>query len=159
MIQIRRNVFETNSSSCHSVSLSKDVETDNNLIVIDDAVHCCADEFGWYPEDFTDAQTKLNYLITMAATTTVGTSWCDIASDEEYVEDFIKTSEFEEIQNCVCKITGCNRLVVDSLYGYIDHESVFVSMSNFLAYNNLTIEEYIFGNTILHIDNDNHQGD
>ena len=156
MIQIRKNVFETNSSSCHSVSISKEVETNNNLQVIDGAVFCQADEFGWEIVDYNDAQTKLDYLITMSAATTVGTSYYNSEDDCQLIEDFIETDEFKDIQECVREVTGCENLIVNSLDGYIDHQSLYTSMYSFLSENNLTIEQFIFGNVILHTDNDNH---
>lgn len=156
MIQIRKNVFETNSSSCHSVSISKGVETNNNLQVIDGEVFCQAGEFGWEIVDYNDAQTKLDYLITMAADTTVGTSYYNSTDDCQLIEDFIETDEFKDIQECVREVTGCKNLIVNSLYGYIDHQSLYTSIYSFLSENNLTIEQFIFGNVILHTDNDNH---
>ena len=156
MIQSRRNVFETNSSYSHSISISNDIETDNNLEVEGDKVYCRAGEFGWEIEDYTDAQTKLNYLITMAAATTVGTIWTGGGVDEILIEEFIETDDFKEIQECVCKVTKCKELVVESLDGYIDHQSMYNSMREFLADNDLTIEQFIFGDVLLHTDNDNH---
>lgn len=68
MKQIRRGVFETNSSSTHSVTVdhSKGLSP-NYLYVSDDGyVHAEFGEFGWEVWDYTDQETRLSYLLTMA---------------------------------------------------------------------------------------------
>jgi hypothetical protein len=63
MKNIRSSVFETNSSSTHSISISKDsygiletiVPNDNGIIIL------IGGEFGWEWEKYNDALTKANY--------------------------------------------------------------------------------------------------
>lgn len=75
MKQIRRNVFETNSSSSHAISFSNSKHNlDYTQLVPDNdgVIHCRFDEFGWgyCGEDETNsAQIKLNYLVTQICET------------------------------------------------------------------------------------------
>jgi hypothetical protein len=63
MINIRSNVFETNSSSTHSISISDNLDgiletivpNDNGIIIL------IGGEFGWEWEKYNDALTKANY--------------------------------------------------------------------------------------------------
>ena len=81
-IAIRRGVFETNSSSTHSVSiigrdndthtieLSDVPETDD--LVVDERYNKVLShfgEFGWGPEVYNSPAVKLSYLLTMVAMT------------------------------------------------------------------------------------------
>ena len=54
--QIRISVFETNSSSTHSICIKKDVSD------YPDHVHFGRGEFGWEPEAYNDMWTKAEYL-------------------------------------------------------------------------------------------------
>lgn len=60
-VQIRRNVFETNSSSTHSISIIKESEKDilSNLPPV---LEIPLLEFGWEFETYNDTYTKLGYL-------------------------------------------------------------------------------------------------
>lgn len=64
--QIRQNVFETNSSSSHSVSIAdnnKQFVMDNELLPDQDGViELTGGEFGWDYQKYNDALTKANYL-------------------------------------------------------------------------------------------------
>lgn len=70
MKQIRRNVFETNSSSSHAISFSNSKHNlDYTQLVpdINGVIHCHFDQFGWWYSgggDTNSAKVKLNYLIT-----------------------------------------------------------------------------------------------
>ena len=57
MVTIRRNVFETNSSSCHSITIVDDVASDHNGTVL----YACGDDFGWERDTITSHQKKFSY--------------------------------------------------------------------------------------------------
>ena len=60
MIQIRDNVFETNSSSTHSLCISKEKFDPKN---IPDYLNITADEdFGWSRDTYSTAEEKANYI-------------------------------------------------------------------------------------------------
>jgi hypothetical protein len=64
MKQIRRGVFETNSSSTHSICLTDR----DDLLVIPKVIHFGLDEFGWEHETYHDMTTKAAYLYTAIMT-------------------------------------------------------------------------------------------
>ena len=66
MLTIRKNVFETNSSSTHSLVISKrDRSYDyEGLIIADGVLHISFGEYGWGPAILKSPHEKLSYLIT-----------------------------------------------------------------------------------------------
>lgn len=67
MLQIRNNVFETNSSSTHSITISSKVinDTFNILPIIDNKIPILFGCFGWEVKTYTDVVNKYKYLCTM----------------------------------------------------------------------------------------------
>src|SRR4051794_30987832 len=65
--KVRRGVFETNSSSTHSISIASGAETLDTIPVDDDGVcRVQPGEFGWEEETFHDAATKASYAMEWA---------------------------------------------------------------------------------------------
>lgn len=63
--QIRRGVFETNSSSTHSVCVHANARQTYDTIVPKNGVVCLTGGyFGWEWEKYNDAKTKANYVAT-----------------------------------------------------------------------------------------------
>lgn len=60
MINIRKGLFETNSSSTHAICIGKD----NNNLVIPSELTFEVDEFGWENEVYDDVTTLASYLYT-----------------------------------------------------------------------------------------------
>jgi hypothetical protein len=63
--KIRIGMFETNSSSCHSIVIgcktpNQKLGDENGVITIE------PDEFGWEIETYDDARTKASYCLTYA---------------------------------------------------------------------------------------------
>lgn len=161
MIQIRKNVFETNSSSTHSLVISKkDREYDYCLPVEDDGTLVVTfGEFGWGPELLIAPIEKLSYLVT---------DRCGIYdipeelknADDDAIYDFIM-EESEAIRDIVEVVKSCCPDVKDVVFelcdswnpfGYVDHQSQGTSYDN----SDLSTEEIIFSNkVIIMIDNDN----
>lgn len=59
MLQIRKGVFETNSSSTHSICIAKDVE-----VSIPRSIHFSFGEFGWERDTLSTPLEKASYLYT-----------------------------------------------------------------------------------------------
>ena len=57
--KIRQGVFETNSSSTHSICIVKTAD-----IRIPASLHLTMGEFGWECENYNDSETKASYLYT-----------------------------------------------------------------------------------------------
>ena len=136
MIQVRRNVFETNSSSSHSVTIVDDTLVDSELEVVEDWDICdgeptiLVDLVGfcsWY--DHESQNDKLAYLVEQIAYITdnyralcwYGTS----AEQEEAKERLYDSDEFRELEDAICDHAGCKHIrIKDGAEGYIDHDSV-----------------------------------
>lgn len=154
MKTIRKDVFETNSSSTHSVSISSQSDYFNNLVPweFDNKVHCSCGEFGWEVESYSDPMSKLSYALTMVAET-------------EGIEDFEDTEGFNLINDVIAQECHCRGVAVELSsdnfypYGYIDHQSYesYRSLEDFLNDYGVDLREFIFNpGIILHTDNDNH---
>lgn len=175
MRQIRKNVFETNSSSTHSVSISSknggyyDSTALNAFIEYDNKVHVKFGEFGWEIEDYSLPYNKLQYIVTMLVETE--------GNDVSCVEDLFETDGFKLINDAVADYCNCDGIWIDDdmkldsytwggkthYYidhnGYIDHQSYedYKSVQDFLNDYHLDVTQFIFDNgVIVHTDNDNH---
>lgn len=166
MKQIRRGVFETNSSSMHSLSIKKS-NTYGNLPVdeYENKVITHFGEFGWGYDIYTDPENKLSYLVTMLVET---------HGDCYSMEELYDTEDFRKINDVVAEYCNCDGILIDEKLeqatswdgkekyewnehgGYIDHQSV-ESIDGLLDFYGCTIEEFIFNEGVtLIIDNDNH---
>jgi len=185
MKQIRRGVFETNSSSSHSVTISKDrielteddyikrvdhmAKTGKNKVMLEFG------EFGWGWDVLSDPSSKLSYLATIILGE-IDFNSAEISStdDKESVLKLYKNTEGFKLLNSVFK-KYCRGVKVDkelfkigqfrddetyyinSDTGYIDHQSNPGTLKNFLDSEGVTVEEFLFNSGIeMIIDNDNH---
>jgi hypothetical protein len=142
MKTIRRNCFETNSSSSHSLCI---VEGDLDGMIYPDEegrIHLVGGEFGWGYEEHNDSLTKANY--------------CAVAflDSESYLE---------MLKEVIMEHTGCKEVVIlaelydyESPYdSYIDHQSINEAADN--IYSKEDLRNFIFNpNSVLIIDHDNH---
>lgn len=120
MLNIRSNVFETNSSSSHSISINKDssgiyetIEPDDNGIVV-----LNGGQFGWEYEACNDALTKANYLAVKAMH--------DLSIGKILGNKNIKMLKEAIIEHVGAKGVNLN-LDVKDYSSYIDHQSVDVA--------------------------------
>ena len=154
MIQIRKSVFETNSSSSHSLVISKkdrgydyDLPVDENGILV-----IPFGEFGWGPDILRTPMEKLSYKLTDLMNSY---STCNKPPKELY-KMINQNKEIEKLVNLIkhhCpKVKDVTfQLISDTYYpcGYIDHDSVGVA-------NNIETKRLIFDNSVIVIiDNDN----
>ena len=179
MIKIRNNVFETNSSSTHSLVFSKKDRKSEYPLELD-AYHQCYDdvengllcikfgEFGWGPAILVDARDKLNYLMTQVANEVIDTydedenlSWTEIQEKllaDKKVEHILDIVKFHVPGVKGFKFLRPGEYPDDDEepefgytypIGYIDHQSWGTA-------NEVEPEELIFNDKILIlIDNDN----
>lgn len=147
MKQIRRKVFETNSSSMHSIA----VVGENNRekpFSYGEVVYVSGGEYGWGPDVLTGPMDKLNYIFT------------SLFQHSDNYDDIMDSVEFEILKKVVKDYTGAE-LVIDIdgeldclLCGYIDHQSQ--GMLNGLIENEDNLKEFIFNDKYeIIIDNDN----
>jgi hypothetical protein len=104
MQKIRKNVFETNSSSTHSICIAKDVELN-----IPTSIHFEFGEFGWEVNTLSSVYEKASYLYT--------------GLHENGKED-----EIETIFN-ILRTKGIEVTFDEGYSGYIDHS---YELNNFL---------------------------
>jgi hypothetical protein len=154
MKKIRNSVFETNSSSTHSISLS-DIPLNPDVmqtLPIDEngVVTLSGGDYGWEIETYRDAISKANYALVYAM---------DWSGD--------RSEEFQEILKDVIKEqTGCKDVIFEGGlcdwkegfdFGYIDHQSVEDNDLHYLFEDKEKLRNFIFNPmSILETDNDNH---
>lgn len=134
---IRQNTFETNSSSSHSIRINS-TNTLNTLRVNPETkeISLHREEFGWGEDRHDDSLTKAAYALQ------------SVEEDE---------NKFDTVKEVILSFTGAEniKLIGD---GYIDHQSSNCFVQN--QPDELTFKEwckeFIFGNYILIISNDNY---
>lgn len=169
MRTIRRGVFETNSSSTHSISISnREVVNCALLPDADGFIYSQFGEFGWGYETFTSSRSRLEYALTMVAMTE--------GKNISYPDDFYNLEGYKTINEAVIRNCGCIAVHLNSIGksgsyeykgetchyfnfdGYIDHQSCedYHSLNDFLHDIECTIDEFLFGKDVMIIcDNDN----
>lgn len=163
--QIRKSVFETNSSSMHSLTVMPNGNMDDLIVdELENKVITEFGEFGWGEDiSYRDAATKLSYLMTMII---------ELNHDCISVEEFYKLEDFKRVNEVVSNYCHCDGIKVKSKIkkyceefgkyynehdGYVDHESVCSIDHLLTAHGKCTIEEFIFDTGIeLIIDRDNY---
>ena len=138
--KIRTGVFESNSSSSHVITLSKDTKNffmDLSMVPDPDGeINIEGGEFGWEVEKYDDASTKANYAAEFAKNN---------VSYLNMLRDVIQ----EQTQAKVVNINPS---------GYIDHQSDSVASVAFV--NKESLRNFIFNkNSILFTSNDNGGGE
>lgn len=167
---IRVSVWETNSSSCHSVSVSrksnKDYESIRHHIDLDGILHIEPEEFGWEQKKYRFPYNKIQYAFEMILMT-------ELSYDER--KKITKNSDLNIIYNTegfinlktllISTIDECKDVVIDTDFtyydnlGYIDHQSCegYNSLQEFLNDYDVNLEEFIFDTgVVLKTDNDNY---
>lgn len=138
-VQVRQNVFETNSSSTHSFTLSENSETltgkiypnmgDDGLLVLGNG------EYGWGYDEYNDSYTKADYL-----------SLCTYGNSDK----------MDILKSVLSEVSGIpiDKIILEN-NGYIDHQS-HGNLSELFNSESL-LKNFIFNiQSQLIIDNDNH---
>lgn len=131
--QMRFGVFETNSSSTHTLTIAgknngkyftvdpKDVPDDPVLAALpgDNEVHVTLGQFGWECTAFNNAYDKLSYALTMVLMTECNLrnhSEDKIYSIDEFKEkyDFYKTKGFNDINELIQTKLNCDGINIDN---------------------------------------------
>lgn len=140
---IRRGVFETNSSSMHSIVVVRDDlriadEEYFDAWVMRDGRLCISElDFGRSPfEVLNTAKDKFRYVI---ASKLGNASYSHVNNDtpDEYMKGLI-----DELTQIATRIfIGCTALSLPD-YGYVDHDSCYL-LENFLKREKITLEEFV----------------
>lgn len=162
MIKIRRDVFETNSSSTHSISVKANSKLEKSYLLVneDNYIEAAFGEFGWEIASYNFQHEKLSYLLTICAQINGFDFYCkSLREFEVELDKFYSCSDFHMIADAICAYTGCKGIIMDAREGYVDHQSYedYTSLSDYLDSWGVSIEEFVFGNAVIvNTDNDNH---
>lgn len=181
MIQCRRNTFETNSSSMHSLVITKNRNNYSYILcdgqLKDNAEYYIKSEYkydmtndgdvivqpksyGWGVDLLYCPQDKLDYITTLILLNVVDNSlfYTDINERDfnEIEKQFYNSKEYQILNECFNTYANCN-VVLRKVYENvdIDHQSM-KTLDAFLIDNDTTLEQYLFNSHIyLLIGNDN----
>lgn len=142
MKKIRASVFETNSSSSHSLVFIKikheikAIQEDENEYILGTG------EYGWGPETLTGWLEKADYFAIEAI-------------NNEKKEELLINVLLEVYPNATFRLI---EELDEEDYGYIDHQSIGDLWDEVLTSENPAkkLKEIIFGASTIEIDNDNH---
>lgn len=112
--KIRKGVFETNSSSVHSLVISNDGREPSKFkLNKDEEIEIDFGQFGKDERIYSSQYDKLSYLIT-----------CLYYLSGYDISDIYDKWEFEQIQDAVCKYTGATGIkILGKQEPEIDHRS------------------------------------
>lgn len=143
MKNIRHSVFETNSSSTHSISIAEDSDGLYETMIPDDdgVITLTGGEFGWEWQVYNDAWTKANYAAIDCCAT---------------------PSQLEMLIKVIKEHTGAKEVVIEANNSYdgsyIDHQSLGTSAPAFQ--DEKTLKTFIFSKqSYLFTGNDNDDAD
>lgn len=126
-VQIRSSVFETNSSSSHSLTLGKSmlaplVATKEELTA--GKIVIKLNSYGWEWARYYDAREKIAYLASQLARYTQD-------ADDAFNAEIDEGSHLDMLRQAVKRQTGCELVFADVMEAGIDHESVGLGLDQF----------------------------
>ena len=155
MIQIRRNVFETNSSSTHSVTWAFDGLIDAKSLELDEEGFLRVFMDGYCSSGhYDDPRYKLGYLMQLCGYT--NNIYLNAYGDEleENLEMLYSCDDFKDLEAVIIDYIGYHckgiRFYEDSSYGYIDDGHDYNSIDEFLDENCTDIIDFVFGGAVLY---------
>ena len=122
MKQIRKGVFETNSSSVHTLSISRDGLEPSNLVLNKDGnIEVEFAEFGKDEMIYDTQYEKLQYLLSFIAYSS-GLYYGDASDLAELYERY----DFRDVCDTICEYAGAKDIIiVGNKEAYIDHQSMY----------------------------------
>lgn len=142
--QIRRSVFETNSSSSHSLTLDRTALVEQPFskeLLRKGIVYVASDDFGWEWKRLYTPLNKLRYLVT------------HLFAFYGHDESLEQSHPMRMLRKVVADHTGCTLEVAD-YNGCIDHESSGTASESFA--NETTLHAFLFGkDSFVETGNDN----
>ena len=159
MKTIRTDVFETNSSSTHSLAISVKPLEPSLYLSEDSKYHISFRDFEGKPEHITWISEKIAFLLQLSMQGRGYYYYSEISlqDQEEEYEELYDLPLFKQIEMTLrLHEPKCQGLVVDDLRGHIDHQtsSDYYNGEDFLTQFNISLADYLFGNIILLADHD-----
>ena len=158
--QIRKSVFETNSSSVHSISIAKYTSIKNDNIVLEAKLG----DFGWEHELYTDPYEKLSYLWTAVFCLADYEAW-------DKKKDFVKHAQIlEDWKKIISDVFSQYNIEIEyehkGAFGgaysdyYIDHSCELINMLDDFKNNPELIVDFVMGEkSVVETYNDNNDYD
>lgn len=152
--QIRIGVFETNSSSIHTITVSRKPVTVSDITARTVQFHLGC--FGWGPEKYDTLEDRASYLWTLAC--------CGTFEEAELHRKFIESAlrfvgvecEFDAIKSKQSSWNNSNYVVAeDGKYFYIDHSESFDEFADLIFTDQDFLLRFLFGNSVIYTFNDN----
>lgn len=137
---IRQTIFETNSSSTHTISISRNF--DATKYQFPKTLVFQGGEFGWEVEIYDDVESRCRYLYTALCSIYEGNK---LEEKKKYIENVLQKygvvaafAKFEYYDD-----------------GYIDHYDGTIGLINYVFENENNLLNYLFGDTLIYTSNDN----
>lgn len=147
--QIRRSVYETNSSSTHAICIAKDGYE------LKDHIDFHTGEYGWECEEYGDLDNKASYLIT--AILSMDKEYADekLTRLKDILDEYEITYTIPELNVESYEYGKEKHYYYDIGYDYIDHAGELKSWLDDLLSDSDKLFRYLFGNSIIITGNDN----
>ena len=147
--QIRRSVYETNSSSTHAICIAKDGYE------LKDHIDFHTGEYGWECEEYGDLDNKASYLIT--AILSMDKEYADekLTRLKDILDEYEITYTIPELNVKSYEYGKEKHYYYDIGYDYIDHAGELKSWLDDLLSDSHKLFRYLFGNSIIITGNDN----
>lgn len=151
--QVRRGIFETNSSSTHAICIAKGEYRHNSFSHIDFEIG----KFGWENDEYDSLYNKASYLITAILSFDK-----DEANENlQKLKDILDSNNIEytlpELKVDSWEYGGKTRYYYD-IDGYIDHSGETKDFVNDVLSDSDKLFRYLFGNSVIITGNDNSYG-
>lgn len=147
--QIRRSVYETNSSSTHAICIAKDGYE------LKDHIDFHTGEYGWECEEYGDLDNKASYLIT--AILSMDKEYADekLTRLKDILDEYEITYTIPELNVKSYEYGKEKHYYYDIGYDYIDHAGELKSWLDDLLSDSDKLFRYLSGNSIIITGNDN----
>ena len=156
MINIRKGTFETNSSSTHSICITKE----DSFIKIPEELKINVKnyEFGWEYEKYRGTDEKFAYLI-IGVIAGYGDNFIEISQRlnklVKTISKWVKNVHIEGL-DIICYD---GNMYYDSYDGYVDHAEELTEMVDVLLQNDEMLKRYLFSeDSFILTGNDNSDG-
>lgn len=159
MLIKRSNIFETNSSSTHSLALClKPINEYAKVVYLngDGKYHLKFRNFEGEVEQITSLEDKIAFLLQLSMQGSGYYYYQDSDISQEDLEDTYEQlydlDLFKKIEELlILHNPSCRGMVVDDVRGHIDHQtsSEYYRGEDFLEDYDISLEKYLFGNIIL----------
>lgn len=149
--QIRKSVFETNSSSTHAICITK--KKDNYKLP--DRIDFEFGEFGWECEEYEDTHNKASYLITAIFSFSKSEADKKIAQLKNVLDSYNITYSIPEPKIKSYTWNKTEHFYYDLDYNYIDHAGETKKFVDAVLSDSEKLFRYLFGDSFIITGNDN----